>query len=115
MNGYRVLQASDGGAALDILRRQRPRYALLDIGLPGMDGYELARRARAELGGEVVLIALTGYGTARDENKAAQAGFNQHLTKPVSFDALIRAIEGEPSSDDEAEPPQPTAVSWPRE
>jgi CheY-like chemotaxis protein/anti-sigma regulatory factor (Ser/Thr protein kinase) len=92
LQGYRVLQATDGTAALDILRSARPRVAVLDIGLPGMDGYEVARRARAEHGQEIVLIALTGYVTARDEERGTQAGFDRHLAKPVSIDALLRAI-----------------------
>lgn len=95
LQGYRVLQAANGAAATEVLRRVRPRVALIDIGLPGMDGYEVARRARAEFGQEIVLIALTGYGTPQDEEKAAQAGFDRHLTKPASADALAQAIESE--------------------
>ena len=93
LQGHRVLWSTDGPAALDIMRRERPRAAVLDIGLPGMDGYELARRARAELGRGIVLIALTGYGTTEDEDKATRAGFDRHLTKPVNVDELMRAIE----------------------
>jgi CheY-like chemotaxis protein len=93
MRGHRVLRSGDGPDALEVMRRERPRVAVLDIGLPGMDGYELARRLRAEYGRDVVLIALTGYGTARDERMAMEAGFEQHLTKPVDADVLIEALQ----------------------
>ena len=83
LRGHRVLPAADGPAALDMLERERPRVAMLDIGLPGMDGYELARRMRAALGDAIVLVALTGYGTARDGDEAVRAGFDRHLIKPV--------------------------------
>ncbi len=95
LQGHRVLGASDGPAALDMVRRERPRVAVLDIGLPGMDGYELARRVRAEFGGEIILIALTGYGTTGDENRARQAGFVRHMTKPVDVIELMQVLEVE--------------------
>src|SRR5262249_675588 len=71
-----------------------PEMVLLDIGLPGMDGYEVARRLRAEpsLDG-IYLVALTGYGSASDRHKSAEAGFDEHLVKPVEFDALRRVLE----------------------
>lgn len=75
-------------------RRLRPRtLAVLDIGLPGMDGYELARRLRAESSEPIALIALTGYGRERDRQQATEAGFDAHLVKPVSFDDLTAAVE----------------------
>jgi signal transduction histidine kinase len=92
LQGHRVLWAGDGPTALDLMRRERPGIAVLDIGLPGMDGYELARRARAEFGREIALLALTGYGRPGDEERAAQAGFDRHLTKPVDADELARAL-----------------------
>jgi CheY-like chemotaxis protein/anti-sigma regulatory factor (Ser/Thr protein kinase) len=95
LQGHRVLGASDGSAALDIVQRERPRVAVLDIGLPGMDGYELARRVRAESGGQIILIALTGYGTTGDENKAKQAGFDRYVTKPIDVIELTRVLEVE--------------------
>ena len=95
LQGYRVLRASDGPEALEIVRRERPRVAVCDIGLPGMDGYELARRVRAELGGEIILIALTGYGMMRDETRARHAGFDRHVTKPIDVIELTRMLERE--------------------
>jgi len=92
LQGHRVLEAADGPAALDLLRRHAPSVAILDIGLPGMDGYRLAELARAEHR-DLFLIALTGYGGAEDERRASAAGFDRHLTKPADADALSRAIQ----------------------
>ena len=93
LEGYRVLAAADGMAALDIVERERPPLAVLDIGLPRMDGYELARHIRAKSGPEVVLIALTGYGSESDTARSADAGFDEHLTKPVDLNALMTVLD----------------------
>ncbi len=95
LEGHRVLECADGQAALELLRREHPGVAVLDIGLPGMDGYELARRIRAKVGGAIRLIALTGYGTERDERRAADAGFDRHLTKPVEVNKLLQLVAQE--------------------
>jgi signal transduction histidine kinase/ActR/RegA family two-component response regulator len=92
LDGHTVLHAADGHGALEILHRHRPPVAILDIGLPGMNGYELARTARAALGREIVLIALTGYGGELDVLRAKEAGFDHHLTKPVDMDELTRLL-----------------------
>lgn len=83
--GHTVDVAEDGIQGLAKLMEVRPDVALVDIGLPGMDGYEIARRAREALGDHVVLIALTGYGQADDKRKALDSGFDIHLTKPADF------------------------------
>jgi signal transduction histidine kinase/ActR/RegA family two-component response regulator len=83
--GHKVESAEDGPKGLDKLLASPPDVALVDIGLPGMNGYEIARRVRATLGPDVYLIALTGYGQAEDKNQALAAGFNVHLTKPADF------------------------------
>lgn len=83
--GHKVEAAEDGAKGLDKLLASPPDVALVDIGLPGIDGYEIARRVRADLGHDVYLIALTGYGQAEDKKKALAAGFNVHLTKPADF------------------------------
>ena len=89
--GHDVRTANDGPAALECARRFRPQVVLLDVGLPGMDGYELARRLRAEgLAGDV-LVSVTGYGQDEDRRRAAEAGFDLHLTKPVD-PAQLRAL-----------------------
>ena len=84
LEGYDVGVAEDGRAGLDAILTQRPEVALIDIGLPGLDGYEVARRAREELPPqELYLLALTGYGQSRDQRRALEAGFDAHLSKPV--------------------------------
>jgi CheY-like chemotaxis protein len=84
LTGYQVMAASDGPQALDCLSRFTPDVVLLDIGLPGMDGYEVARRLRLipQLE-QALLIALTGYGQLSDRLKAQEAGFNAHIVKPA--------------------------------
>jgi DNA-binding response OmpR family regulator len=92
--GYEVKVAYDPGVALTLLDQFVPQVAVLDIGLPGISGYDLAQRLRAHRNGaHCCLIALTGYGTAADTAKAYGAGFRQHLVKPVHPDALLRAIQ----------------------
>jgi CheY-like chemotaxis protein len=90
--GHDVRVAHDGPAALEQARSYRPHVVLLDVGLPGMDGYELARRLRAEgLAGDL-LVSITGYGQEEDRRRAHDAGFDHHLTKPVDPDILSRLI-----------------------
>jgi CheY-like chemotaxis protein len=92
--GYRTLRATDGPAALALVAKARPAIALLDIGLPAMDGYELARRLHATPGLEQLkLIAVTGYGQPSDRERSAAAGFAEHLVKPVSLPTVQAAIE----------------------
>jgi PAS domain S-box-containing protein len=87
--GHSVDVAHDGLAALDVMQRTRPDVILVDIGLPGIDGFELARRIRATQGGSTtLLVALTGYGRDEDRERTREAGFDYHLTKPVEIDAL---------------------------
>lgn len=91
--GYDVRLAHEPLASLELAREFIPHIALLDIGLPGMTGYELARRMRAEAGMEQsLLVALTGYGEEEDRQRAREAGFDIHLVKPVTFDALQQAL-----------------------
>lgn len=91
MAGHAVMTEEDGPRGLQQLTRTKPDVALIDIGLPGMDGYELARRARSS-GSRALLIALTGYGLSDDKNLARQAGFDTHLTKPAAVDSLLALI-----------------------
>jgi CheY-like chemotaxis protein len=93
MAGYNVRVAYDPGVALAILDEILPDVAVLDIGLQGMSGYELAARVRAHPhGANCYLVALTGYGTATDRVKAHDAGFQQHLVKPAPPEALLEAV-----------------------
>jgi CheY-like chemotaxis protein/nitrogen-specific signal transduction histidine kinase len=92
--GHKVDVAYEGPSAYEAGVALTPDLVLLDIGLPGMDGYEVARRLRAEpaLDG-VRLVALTGYGSEADRQRSTDAGFDAHLVKPVEFDALRRVLE----------------------
>ncbi|MEJ8838309.1 hybrid sensor histidine kinase/response regulator [Ramlibacter sp. AN1133] len=93
LSGYQVQVAYDPGVALTQLDGFTPDVAVLDIGLPGMSGYELAARVRVHPNGRnCYLVALTGYGTAADITRARAAGFRQHLVKPAAPDALLEAI-----------------------
>ena len=88
--GHDSAVAHDGAAALELARAFHPQVALLDIGLPVMDGYELARRLRAQHDGAPLrLIALTGYGQEDDRARSQEAGFDHHLVKPIALDALM--------------------------
>jgi two-component system CheB/CheR fusion protein len=91
--GYEARGASDGPSALQSAATFVPEVVLLDIGMPGMDGYEVARelRARPEMGG-ALLVAITGYGREEDKQKAREAGFDHHLTKPIDAAELHRLL-----------------------
>jgi PAS domain S-box-containing protein len=92
IRGHQARIAADGPQALEVARELRPEVVMLDIGLPGMDGYEVARRLRAEHDG-LLLIALTGYGQDEDRRRSKEAGFDHHLVKPVDF-ALLQEVMG---------------------
>jgi CheY-like chemotaxis protein len=94
LEGHDVAVAHDGPAALLMFERHQPDVALLDIGMPQLDGYEVARRIRARAdGAHVLLVAVTGWGQEKDRRQSAAAGFDYHLTKPVEPDVLIRLIQ----------------------
>ena len=87
--GHEVQTSADASSALDKLRTFQPEIALIDIGLPGVDGYALARMARQTPEARATcLVALTGYGRAEDRQKALAAGFDAHMIKPVDPDRL---------------------------
>jgi len=93
LHGYQVVAAGDGPGALRLAGALRPKVIVVDIGLPGMDGYELARRLRLELPA-TRMVAVTGYGQASDRTRSRAAGFDAHLVKPVSFDMLRPFLDG---------------------
>jgi two-component system CheB/CheR fusion protein len=92
-HGHDTRVAGDGPSALTIAPVFKPEVALLDIGLPVMDGYELARRLRSIAGfASTRLVAITGYGQATDRRSSREAGFDEHLVKPVNVDRLIKIL-----------------------
>ena len=92
--GFIADVAHDAESALNRATEFRPAVALLDIGLPGVDGYELAVRLRArDNGNSLRLIALSGYGQDGDKTRSVEAGFEEHLVKPVDLDRLIAVLQ----------------------
>ena len=94
LSGHKVSVAADGPSAVEALVEQRPEVALVDIGLPGLDGYQVLAALRAR-GARLptVFIALTGYGRPEDRKRAIDAGFHDHMVKPVDSDALLRLLD----------------------
>jgi CheY-like chemotaxis protein len=91
--GHEVTVASDGNEGIDAIKTQQPEIALVDIGLPVTDGYELARRLQCSASRQnVLLVALTGYGSPEQRARALEAGFDLHLVKPVEPDQLAALI-----------------------
>ena len=96
--GHEVHEAADGPSGVEAILKVRPDIALVDVGLPGLDGYEVARRVRAdEAGATVRLVALTGYGLPEDHRRSQEAGFDAHLVKPVD-PARLAAVIGAPAA-----------------
>jgi CheY-like chemotaxis protein len=92
--GHDVRLAHDGPGAVEAARDYRPDVILLDIGLPGMDGFAVARQLEADGLRAGLLVALTGYGEQTDRQRSQQAGFHHHLVKPVDPEALQKLISG---------------------
>ena len=93
ISGSKTETAHDGPAAIEAAARFQPEFILLDIGLPGLDGYQVAQRIRAEPWGKaVMLVAVTGWGQAEDRARSRAAGFDAHLVKPVDLDALLKLL-----------------------
>ena len=94
LEGHSVRVASEGPVALALMQQRTPDVMLLDIGMPGMNGYEVARQVRALEGGDaILLVALTGWGQPGDRAKSSEAGFDYHLTKPVEFTELAELLQ----------------------
>jgi CheY-like chemotaxis protein len=90
--GHSVETTHTGKSALELLSNFTPEVIVLDIGLPHMNGYDVARKIREDFSQELVLIALTGYGQEEDKLKAQRAGFNFHLTKPISISDIEKIL-----------------------
>jgi CheY-like chemotaxis protein len=96
MDGFEVTTAYDGLAAVAAAASTLPDVVVMDIGMPGLDGYEAAREIRQQpRGKDVVLIALTGWGQATDKQRASHAGFDHHLVKPVDYSRLLACLQTE--------------------
>jgi CheY-like chemotaxis protein len=94
LDGHEVRTATSGPDALEVLREFTPDIALLDIGLPGMSGYELARHLRSQPHlARLMLVALTGWGQDEDRRQSHEAGFHHHFTKPVDIRKLQSLFE----------------------
>jgi CheY-like chemotaxis protein len=93
VQGYVVEVAGGATAALDLAARWLPQIVVLDLGLPEIDGWELARRLRTVDGlGQIRIIALTGYGSERDRERSREAGIDEHLLKPIEIAQLTRCF-----------------------
>ena len=95
VRGDEVRIAYDGEEALDAEADFRPEVVLLDIGMPKISGYDVARRIRAARGNAILIVAITGWGQEDDRQRARDAGFNYHFTKPVDFEMLLDLIDRE--------------------
>jgi len=95
MMGYEVRMAHDGLEAVRAADEFTPEAALLDIGLPHLSGYDVARHIRSHQGEEVLLVAITGWGTAEDVKRSQDAGFDHHFTKPADPDRLRQILLAE--------------------
>jgi len=96
LDGHQIEVAGEGAEGLEIAQAKDPDIALVDIGLPGMDGYEIARRLRASGSRRPLLVALTGYGQPEDRKRAQEAGFDALLVKPVdpnTLSSLLTTLE----------------------
>jgi CheY-like chemotaxis protein len=93
LRGYQTFVTHDGDAALEAAERAHPHVVLLDLGLPGLDGFEVCRRLRLQGHEKAVIVAITGYGQAEDRRRSGAAGFDAHLVKPVNPDELVKLVE----------------------
>jgi PAS domain S-box-containing protein len=98
--GHDVITAYDGPSALEQATAFRPQIAILDLGMPTMSGYEVARRLRSKYGTDIVLIALTGWGQEDDKRRAKDAGFDHHVTKPIDLTRLTDLLRPPAANDD---------------
>ena len=99
LEGHHVEVASDGVLGLELALSTRPDVALVDIGLPGLDGYQVAERVRAEASGQnIFLVAVTGYGRSEDRDCAYRAGFDAHVVKPVDPEKILAMLREDPQT-----------------
>src|SRR5262245_2702132 len=94
VEGHEAHEAADGPSGVELVARLRPDIALVDLGLPGFDGYEVARRIRQVCGDSVQIVALTGYDLAEYRQQSREAGFDDHVVKPLTPEVLGRLLVG---------------------
>ncbi|MBY0527009.1 MAG: PAS domain-containing protein [Gemmataceae bacterium] len=97
LDGHQVLTASDGQQGVELILRERPELAIVDIGLPRLNGYDVAKQVRSQLGPNVRLVALTGYGRPEDRRAVLEAGYDEHLVKPLKrgdLETVLRHAAG---------------------
>lgn len=92
IRGFTTASAYDGPSGLRLILERRPRAAIVDIGLPGMSGLDIARAVRAELGDGIFLLAVTGWSARTDERASADAGFDRHIVKPAVPDDIAAML-----------------------
>jgi CheY-like chemotaxis protein len=98
-DGHEVWKAANGAEAFALAEKYQPHLALLDIGMPVLDGYEAARRIRSAAWGKgMMLVALSGWGQSSDVQRSRESGFDSHLVKPASFDALAQLLSRVPAT-----------------
>jgi CheY-like chemotaxis protein len=95
--GHQVALAEDGAAGVELILNIRPDVALVDLGLPKLDGYQVAEHVRARLGPRVRMVAMTGFGQDADRRRALEAGFDAHIVKPADLDVLLDALSPGPA------------------
>ena len=113
LEGHLVLEAGEGQSGLELLKTEIPDVAVIDLGLPGLDGYQIASRFRREpTGHRVLLVAVTGHAAPEARERSLAAGFDHHLVKPVDPDVLRGLLLPGPPSAPSGAPPasQPTVV-----
>jgi CheY-like chemotaxis protein len=100
MIGHEVQVAYDGREAIATARRQAPEFILLDLGLPGMDGYQVATSLKQDVSGsDAIIIVISGYGTLEDRQRSREAGIDHHLLKPVDPRVLLELLSPSPAID----------------
>ena len=94
LRGHAVEVAFDGATALEMAGRATPQAVLLDLGLPGLDGFQVCERLRRDGCANVLIVAVSGYGQEEDRRRSREAGFDHHLVKPVAIEELARLLAG---------------------
>lgn len=95
MKGYEVKVAKDGEEGIELIVNERPQAAIVDLGLPTVNGYGVAKNVRARLGDQILMIALTGHGSPEDIEAAMEAGFDDHMVKPLDLERLHALLQSQ--------------------